>query len=59
MRDIEHLMGSTAMAPADVADAVVRAVHEGRFWIITHDVTRTRLRHRNAALEAGRNPSLA
>lgn len=54
---IAQLMNTTALSPADVAGRVVDAIRENRFWIITHDVTRRRLRQRNADLEHGRAPS--
>jgi NAD(P)-dependent dehydrogenase (short-subunit alcohol dehydrogenase family) len=57
MDQIAAMMGTVALAPADLADMVVDAVRANRFWLITHEVTRERLRRRNADLEAGRNPS--
>lgn len=54
---IAQLMGTSAMPPAQVAAAVVEAIRAERFWVITHDVTRARIRRRNAALEAERNPT--
>lgn len=56
MAQIEQLMSSRALSPADVATRVVDAIREERFWIITHDVSWRRLKQRNADLEAGRNP---
>lgn len=56
MTQIEQLMGTVAMTPAAVADQVVDAIRSGRFWIITHEISRRRLKQRNADLEAGRNP---
>lgn len=56
MEQIEQLMQTTALAPADVAGRVVDAIRGNRFWIITHEITRRRLRQRNEDLEAGRNP---
>jgi NAD(P)-dependent dehydrogenase (short-subunit alcohol dehydrogenase family) len=53
---IEQIMGSTALTPAAVAAQVVDAIRTGRFWIITHEISRRRLKQRNADLEAGRNP---
>lgn len=56
MEKIESFMGSKAMSPADVAGMVVYAVRAGRFWILSHAVTATRVRARNADLEALRDP---
>jgi len=57
MDQIEQMMNTTALQPADVAGLVVEAIREGRFWIITHEITQRRLRQRNADLENGRAPS--
>ncbi|WP_067483961.1 SDR family NAD(P)-dependent oxidoreductase [Actinomadura hibisca] len=46
------------IAPADVADAVVRAVREERFLILTHDSYRPGLTARAEDLAAGRLPGL-
>lgn len=56
MAQIEQMMGTVAMDPADVAADVVYAVRANRFWILTHQVTHDRVRRRNDDLEAGRNP---
>ena len=56
---LEHMLQTTAMDPAVVAQAVVEAVEGDRFWILTHEVTRARLRHRNAALESEHTPTMA
>ncbi len=56
MAQIEQLMGTTALSPAAVADQVADAIRDGRFWIVTHEISRRRLKQRNADLEAGRNP---
>lgn len=56
MTQIEQLMASRAMSPAEVAERVVEAIRENRFWIITHEISWRRLKQRNADLEAGRNP---
>lgn len=56
MNQIEQLMGSRALRPADVAAQVVDAIRAGRFWIITHEISRRRLQQRNEDLAAGRNP---
>jgi len=57
MEAIEQMMGTVAMAPADVAADVVYAVRANRFWILTHQVTLSRVHRRNDELEAGRNPT--
>jgi len=57
MEQIEQLMGSRAMPPAEVAAAVVDAIRERRFWIVTHEISRKRVAQRSADLAAGRNPS--
>ena len=54
--DIEQWMQSTAMDPRDVAADVAHAVRANRFWILTHQVSHQRVRHRNEDLEVGRNP---
>jgi len=57
MEQIEQLMGSRAMPPADVAAAVVDAIRARRFWIVTHEISRRRIAQRSADLAAERNPS--
>lgn len=56
MAQIEQLMSSKALSPADVAGRVVDAIRADRFWIITHEISMRRLKQRNEDLEAGRNP---
>jgi NAD(P)-dependent dehydrogenase (short-subunit alcohol dehydrogenase family) len=56
MAQIEQLMSSKALRPADVAGRVVDAIRANRFWIITHEISMRRLKQRNEDLEAGRNP---
>ena len=56
MAQLEQFMKTKAMDPADVAADIVYAVRADRFWIITHDATRSRLAQRNDRLEANRNP---
>ena len=56
MAQIEQLMRSKALRPADVAGRVVDAIRANRFWIITHEISMRRLKQRNEDLEAGRNP---
>ena len=56
VEQMEQFMGTTAMAPADLAADVAYAVRAGRFWILTHQVTVGRVHDRNRRLEQGRNP---
>lgn len=57
MSDLESMMGTTAMPPAELAELVVAAIVEQRFWVITHDATVPRVHARNEALEAAISPS--
>lgn len=56
MAQIEQMMGTAAVPPARVAAAVAHVVRADRFWIITHQVSKDRVRRRNADVEAERNP---
>jgi NAD(P)-dependent dehydrogenase (short-subunit alcohol dehydrogenase family) len=56
LRQVEKMMGTVAMDPADVAAAVAYSVRAGRFWIITHQATLARVHRRNQDLELGRRP---
>lgn len=56
MAQLEQFMKTVAMDPADVAADIVYAVRANRFWIITHDATRSRVAQRNDRLETNRNP---
>lgn len=56
MSDLEAMMGTTAMPPAEVAELVVAAIVEERFWVITHDATVPRVHARNQALEGAISP---
>ncbi len=47
-----------AVPADDVADRVVRAIRDRRFWIFTHENADARLRSRFDAILEGRNPSL-
>lgn len=49
---------ATGLAPSDVAGAVVEAIREERFYIITHEETRARVRARMEDIVEGRNPTL-
>ena len=56
VEQLEQLMGTKAMDPADVAGRVVYAVQADKFWIITHQVTQARVHGRNDDLAQFRNP---
>jgi NAD(P)-dependent dehydrogenase (short-subunit alcohol dehydrogenase family) len=58
MADLEKLMGTVAMDPADVAADVAYAIRADQFWILTHSATQARVQQRNDGLEAGRNPGM-
>ena len=58
IRDVAKWMGTVPMDPADAAAQIVYAVRAGRFWVLTHDSTRARVRFRNDNLEAGRPPKM-
>jgi hypothetical protein len=51
------MMGTTAMAPAEVAELVDAAIVDGTFWVTTHAATALRVHARNAALEAAIDPT--
>lgn len=59
MEALENMLQTTALDPAVVAGQVVDAIEGDRFWILTHEVTRARVRHRNDALEAEVLPTMA
>lgn len=56
--DATDALKAIAVPAADVADRVVRAIRDERFWILTHDNADARLRSRFDAILEGRNPSL-
>lgn len=47
---------SGAMPPEEVARQVLEAIHEDRFYILTHPGTREAVEHRMRAIIEGRNP---
>lgn len=49
---------ATGLPPAEVAGAVVDAVRNGTFYIITHDITKERVRVRMDDMLSGRNPTI-
>jgi len=55
---LESVMHTTALDPAIVAGRVVDAVRSESFWILTHDVTHVRARHRNEAQQRGETPTM-
>lgn len=55
---IESFMKTTAIDPAIVAGNVVDAVRNESFWILTHDITHHRARHRNESQQRGETPSM-
>ncbi len=56
--DATEALRAIAVPAAEVADRVVRAIRDDRFWILTHDNADARLRSRFDAILEGRNPSL-
>lgn len=52
------VLANTGMPPADVAAAVVDAIRNDRFYIITHEETRARVRTRMEDILEGRNPTM-
>lgn len=55
---LESFMHTTALDPAVVAGAVVDAMRNGSFWVLTHEVTHRRARHRNEAQQRGDTPTM-
>jgi hypothetical protein len=49
---------ATGLPPEQVADAVVGAIRDERFYIITHEETKGRVSARLNDIIAGRNPTL-
>jgi NAD(P)-dependent dehydrogenase (short-subunit alcohol dehydrogenase family) len=49
---------SAGLEPGDVADTVVAAIREKRFWVLTHDTTLPGARQRLERIESGTEPSL-
>jgi len=58
MEMLESVMQTTALDPAVVAGNVTDAIVEGRFWVLTHDSTYTRVAHRNDRQQQGLNPEM-
>lgn len=55
--DVAAFLGSPPMPAAHVAAEVAYAVRADRFWILSHDKTLAKVRHRNDALETLRTPT--
>ena len=58
MEMLESVMQTTALDPAVVAGNVTDAIVEGRFWVITHASTHTRVSHRNDRQQRGLTPEM-
>lgn len=55
---LESFMQTTALDPAVVAGNVTDAIVEGRFWVLTHASTHTRVAHRNDRQQQGLTPEM-
>jgi NAD(P)-dependent dehydrogenase (short-subunit alcohol dehydrogenase family) len=58
MEMLESVMQTTALDPAVVAGNVTDAIVEGRFWVIAHASTHTRVAHRNDRQQQGLTPEM-
>jgi NAD(P)-dependent dehydrogenase (short-subunit alcohol dehydrogenase family) len=58
MEQAFRAMLATGLAPDEVAAAVVEAVREERFYVLTHEETKERVRSRMEDIVEGRNPPL-
>ena len=54
---LAEILGERGISTGLVADRVVDAVRDGRFWVFTHDVTVPVAARRFEDLQAGRNPT--
>jgi hypothetical protein len=52
------VLANTGIPPAQVADAVVDAIRNDHFYILTHEETRARVRTRMEDILGGRNPTM-
>jgi NAD(P)-dependent dehydrogenase (short-subunit alcohol dehydrogenase family) len=59
LRDLLSQMLTTGMAPADVADHVVAAIREKRFYVLTHPDMKPAIGARVQTILAGDNPEVA
>jgi len=55
---LASFMKTTAIDPAVVAGNVVDAVRGNSFWILTHEITHVRAKHRNESQQRGDTPSM-
>lgn len=55
---LEEVMKTTALDPAVVAGNVTDAIVDGRFWVLTHASTHTRVAHRNDRQQQGLTPEM-
>ena len=55
---LASFMNTTAIDPAVVAGNVVDAVRGNSFWILTHEITHVRAKHRNESQQRGDTPSM-
>lgn len=58
MEQAFRAMLASGLAPADVAAAVLDAIRDERFYVITHEETKERVRARMEDIIEGRNPTL-
>ncbi len=59
MAPLREGIALVGIAPSEVAERVVDAVLEDRFWIFTHPTTKPHALHRFGDIEADRNPTNA
>jgi NAD(P)-dependent dehydrogenase (short-subunit alcohol dehydrogenase family) len=59
LRDLLSQMLTTGMAPADVADHVVAAIRQKRFYVLTHPDMKPAIGARVETILAGDNPEVA
>ena len=57
MAPLREAIRASGIAPTQVAASVVDAIHEGRFWVFTHESTLPAALIRYDDLRAGRNPT--
>lgn len=58
MEQAFRAMLATGLPPEQVAEVVIEAIREDRFYIVTHEDTKTRVRTRMEDILEGRNPTL-
>jgi NAD(P)-dependent dehydrogenase (short-subunit alcohol dehydrogenase family) len=58
MEALEGFLKTKALDPRIVADQVLDAILTGKFWILTHDSTRLRVKHRHDSLEREMTPTM-